>query len=51
MTAMVIDATKPAPPAQYPPRALVPDDAVREVDLEQIIKPFTAHGLTTTRQS
>ena len=51
MTAMVIDATKPAPPAQYPPRALVPDDAVGEVDLEQIIKPFTAHALTINRRS
>ena len=41
MTAMVIDATKPAPPAVYPPRALVPEDAVNAVDLERIIKPFS----------
>jgi 2,5-furandicarboxylate decarboxylase 1 len=42
MTAMVIDATKPAPPAVYPPRALVPGDAVDAVDLARIIKPFTS---------
>jgi 2,5-furandicarboxylate decarboxylase 1 len=42
MTAMVIDATKPAPPAVYPPRALVPEGAVDAVDLERIIKPFTS---------
>ena len=45
MTAMVIDATKPALPAQYPPRALVPEDAVSKVDLDQIIKPFTMTAL------
>ena len=27
-----------------------PEDAVGEVDLERIIKPYTAHALTTTRQ-
>jgi 2,5-furandicarboxylate decarboxylase 1 len=41
MTAMVIDATKPAPPAVYPPRTLVPEEAVNAVDLERIIKPFS----------
>ncbi len=38
--AMIIDATKPAPPAQYPPRALVPEDAVAAVDLDRIVRPF-----------
>jgi 2,5-furandicarboxylate decarboxylase 1 len=41
MTAMVIDATKPAPPAKYPPRALVPEEHVDRVDLERIIRPFS----------
>jgi 2,5-furandicarboxylate decarboxylase 1 len=48
MTAMVIDATKPAPPAVYPPRTLVPDDAVNAVDLERIIKPFNPRSVRET---
>ena len=55
MTAMVIDATKPAPPARYPPRAVVPEDAVALVDLDRMIKPFTPdafrrEGATTGRE-
>jgi 2,5-furandicarboxylate decarboxylase 1 len=48
MTAMVIDATKPAPPAVYPPRALVPEDAVDRVDLSRIVKPFSLEDLKKT---
>lgn len=40
MPAVIIDATKPAPPAQFPPRALVPEDAVNAVDLDRILKPY-----------
>ena len=34
--AMIIDATKPAPPVQYPVRAIVPKEAVEQVDLSAI---------------
>ena len=32
-SAIIIDATKPAPPTPYPPRTKVPDDEVNRVDL------------------
>jgi 2,5-furandicarboxylate decarboxylase 1 len=32
-SAIIIDATKPAPPVPYPPRTKVPDEAVNAVDL------------------
>ena len=32
-SAIIIDATKPAPPVPYPPRTQVPDDEVNRVDL------------------
>jgi 2,5-furandicarboxylate decarboxylase 1 len=31
-SAVIVDATKPAPPVVFPPRAKVPDDAVAAVD-------------------
>ncbi|MEA2642954.1 MAG: 2,5-furandicarboxylate decarboxylase 1 [Chloroflexota bacterium] len=40
VTAMIIDATKPLPPAPFPPRVAVPAAAVDAVDLEAILKPF-----------
>jgi 2,5-furandicarboxylate decarboxylase 1 len=48
MAAMVIDATKPPLPAQYPPRALVPEDAVDRVDLDRI-KPFTKDSVKSVK--
>ena len=48
MTAMIIDATKPAPPARYPPRALVPEDAVARVDLDTMIRRFSLGDLKRT---
>jgi 2,5-furandicarboxylate decarboxylase 1 len=42
ITAVVIDATKPVPPAVFPPRAIVPSsavDAARDIavtDLQQL---------------
>lgn len=39
-TAVVIDATKPSPPVPYPPRAIVPEEYVIPLDLEQILKDF-----------
>ena len=37
---MILDATKPAPPVQYPQRARPPQDKVREVRLEGLLQPF-----------
>lgn len=37
---MILDATKPAPPVQYPQRARPPQSKVREVQLEQLLEPF-----------
>jgi hypothetical protein len=37
---MILDATKPAPPVQYPQRARPPRDKVREVRLEGLLEPF-----------
>ena len=40
VTAVVIDATMPLPPARYSPRALVPQDYVDQVDLDRIVHDF-----------
>ena len=37
ITAVVIDATKPVPPAAYPPRAIVPPAAVDAADMTGIV--------------
>lgn len=37
---MVLDATKPPPPVEYPKRAKPPDEAMREVELEGLLHPF-----------
>jgi len=41
MGAMILDATKPLPPAEFPPRAQVPEEALNGVDLQRMLKPFT----------
>jgi len=41
IAAVIIDATKPAPPAKYPPRAVVPEEYVARVDLDQMVRDFT----------
>jgi 2,5-furandicarboxylate decarboxylase 1 len=46
--AIIVDATKPAPPAQYPPRAQVPDAVVSEVKLEGLLEPYTPEALSLT---
>ena len=38
---MIIDATKPAAPNWYPPRAQVPEDQIDAVDLEKLLKPYS----------
>ena len=40
MAAMILDATKPLPPAQFPPRAQVPEEAIAAVDLDRVLKAF-----------
>ena len=37
ITAVIIDATKPVPPAAYPPRAIVPPAAVDAADMAGIV--------------
>ena len=41
MGTIILDATKPLSPAQFPPRAQVPDEAMAAIDLERMLKPFT----------
>ena len=51
MGAMILDATKPLPPAEFPPRAQVPEESLAEVDLPRMLKPFPglrAGELSTT---
>jgi 2,5-furandicarboxylate decarboxylase 1 len=40
MGVMILDATKPLSPAQFPPRAVVPEEAVATVDLERMLRPY-----------
>ncbi|MEA2639507.1 MAG: 2,5-furandicarboxylate decarboxylase 1, partial [Chloroflexota bacterium] len=42
VTAMIIDATKPLPPAEFPVRVGVPADAVAAVDLDAIVRPYVS---------
>ena len=39
-SAMIIDATKPAPPIKYPPRAMVPQSVLDKIDVNKIVKDF-----------
>ncbi|HEY3118136.1 MAG TPA: UbiD family decarboxylase [Chloroflexota bacterium] len=49
ISALIIDATKPLPPAAFPPRAQVPRELVDAIDLDQIAQPFdAAEGVKTT---
>jgi 2,5-furandicarboxylate decarboxylase 1 len=40
MPAMIMDATKPLPPADFPPRVAVPTDFVDAVDLDRLLQPY-----------
>jgi 2,5-furandicarboxylate decarboxylase 1 len=40
VSVMVIDATQPAPPLRYPPRARPPKKEVNEVQLDSLLHPF-----------
>ncbi|MFQ5539841.1 MAG: UbiD family decarboxylase domain-containing protein, partial [Candidatus Binatia bacterium] len=40
VSVMVIDATQPAPPLRYPPRARPPKKQVNEVKLDGLLHPF-----------
>jgi 2,5-furandicarboxylate decarboxylase 1 len=46
--AIIVDATKPAPPAQYPPRAQVPTETVRQVDLDALLEAYSPGALSLT---
>jgi 2,5-furandicarboxylate decarboxylase 1 len=37
---VVIDATQPAPPLYYPPRANPPEEMVNRVDLDGLLRPL-----------
>lgn len=41
MAAMIMDATKPLPPAEFPPRVQVPADLVDAVDLSRLLEPYS----------
>jgi 2,5-furandicarboxylate decarboxylase 1 len=41
MAAMIMDATKPLPPAAFPPRVQVPPEAVDAVDLARAVQPYS----------
>lgn len=38
ITALIVDATKPAPPIPYPPRARVPQEVLDKIDLGKLVK-------------
>jgi hypothetical protein len=40
--AMILDATKPCAPAEWPPRAQVPEDEVDAVDLDRILQQYSS---------
>jgi len=40
MSAIILDATKPAPPTPYPPRAQVPQEILDRIDLAKLVKEF-----------
>lgn len=46
--AMIIDATKPAPPVKYPPRAVVPDEIVDAVNLEELLHEYRPASATAS---
>jgi 2,5-furandicarboxylate decarboxylase 1 len=39
-TKMILDCTKPAPPATFPPKCEVPADVVERVDPDAVVKPL-----------
>jgi 2,5-furandicarboxylate decarboxylase 1 len=44
-TKLILDATKPLPPALFPEVARAPREMVEQIDLEQYLKPFDAKVL------
>lgn len=40
---VVIDATEPALPLRYPPRAAPPEEAVKNANLDALLRPFNAN--------
>lgn len=46
MPVVIMDATKPAPPNWFPPRAQVPEADIAAVDLERLLKPYDERAFT-----
>ena len=44
ISALIVDATKPAPPTPYPPRAKVPQEVLDRIDLGMVLKEFKGLG-------
>ena len=44
ISALIVDATKPAPPTPYPPRARVPQEVLDRIDLDKMLKEFKGFG-------
>ncbi|HBA40215.1 MAG TPA: UbiD family decarboxylase [Deltaproteobacteria bacterium] len=44
ISALIVDATKPAPPTPYPPRAKVPQAVLDRIDLGKMLKEFKGFG-------
>jgi 2,5-furandicarboxylate decarboxylase 1 len=40
-TKLILDATKPAPPTPFPPKADVPKEMLDKIELEKYLKPFS----------
>jgi 2,5-furandicarboxylate decarboxylase 1 len=40
ISALIVDATKPAPPIPYPPRAKVPQEVLDRLDLARLVQEF-----------
>lgn len=50
-TKIIIDATKPAPPTPFPPRARVPEEVVARMRPEEYLEEYTAVGAGRSGQA
>jgi 2,5-furandicarboxylate decarboxylase 1 len=47
-TKMILDATRPAPPADFPKRAVVPEEVLQDIHLDRYLEPFHIESLAPT---
>jgi len=47
-TKMILDATRPAPPADFPKRAQVPEEVLQDIQLDRYLEPFRIESLAPT---